>query len=541
MFDFVENFIRSMLWGLVKMLLWAIDFIWDVILKIATLDLFTLGDVSLWFSLISLTMIMFITYKVFKIIVKFYTSDDYRARINILSVILKIGLTTLVISLAPVGMKYFNDVAIKMIDNVNLFLPTETKDNKISHVLTKSGVLMQTEEDKKNYNDYVHNTDYSRDIPSNAYNILPKDVKQKLKPSIQYDDYTLIDINAKYSNGKYIFFPDFSSLFLMIGVAGIGIYSFISLAFLITKRTILIMMQYLLAPYAVASIIDPEDRTFGNWSSTIGGNLLMNFAQIYGTYFVLSLANNTTIAKALGDSAGAIASRIVLVIGGFMAVASLPQFIGRITGGETAGLNEAMSEARGVIASGGMVKSGIAGAAGFGLGMAAGTIAGAGSGAKKGFSKGNAFLKSNGIKSFALGLGGGALGLAAGAAGGAFKPGWTGIHRGKFMRTFSKFSGFGQNSTKSDQHNNFNNPSDGGSYNDPPTESQLSLAEKLNIQNADKMTKGELSQAIEKAGGDKSFWDDNPNEQATTSEQVKNNHSGHNQQEKMFQDRKNRK
>lgn len=51
----------------------------------------------------------------------------------------------------------------------------------------------------------------------------------------------------------------------------------------------------------VASIIDPEDNSFGTWLRSIGGDLISNFCQIYFTYFVLVLCSNSSIQNSLGN------------------------------------------------------------------------------------------------------------------------------------------------------------------------------------------------------------------------------------------------
>ena len=42
-------------------------------------------------------------------------------------------------------------------------------------------------------------------------------------------------------------------------------------------RSVICSMKYLLAPYMVASIIDPEDNSFDTWLRSIGGDLIANF------------------------------------------------------------------------------------------------------------------------------------------------------------------------------------------------------------------------------------------------------------------------
>lgn len=54
-------------------------------------------------------------------------------------------------------------------------------------------------------------------------------------------------------------------------------YIFALTAIQIAMRSIICLIKYLLAPYMVATIINPEANSFGTWLRSIGGNLIANF------------------------------------------------------------------------------------------------------------------------------------------------------------------------------------------------------------------------------------------------------------------------
>ena len=82
----------------------------------------------------------------------------------------------------------------------------------------------------------------------------------------------------------------------------------------------------------VASIIDPEDKSFGTWVRSISGDLIANFCQIYFTYFVLMLCSNSAIQNTLGNDWIGIFSKIALFIGGLLAVQEIPNVIAQFFG-----------------------------------------------------------------------------------------------------------------------------------------------------------------------------------------------------------------
>lgn len=100
----------------------------------------------------------------------------------------------------------------------------------------------------------------------------------------------------------------------------------------IAMRSVICTMKYLLAPYMVASIIDPEDKSFVTWIRSISGDMIANFCQIYFTYFVLMLCSNNAIQNALGNDWIGIFSKIALFIGGLLAVQEIPNVIAQFFG-----------------------------------------------------------------------------------------------------------------------------------------------------------------------------------------------------------------
>ena len=134
----------------------------------------------------------------------------------------------------------------------------------------------------------------------------------------------------------------------MIGVAFLGFRTFLGVALSIGKRSILICIQYLLAPYAIASLIDSESKDFETWVRMIAGNFMINFVQIYGCYFVLYMINSNIIHSALGGDMVGILAKIILLIAGFMAIENIPSYVGRILGGSSSTVGQAWNEAQGV-------------------------------------------------------------------------------------------------------------------------------------------------------------------------------------------------
>lgn len=415
----ITGFFRSILWAIIYLLLWVTDTIWQVVMKIATLDFFEKGNVAEWFTAISGIIIMFVVFRVVKIMVKFMTSEEYRTRLDPIHLIFMIGVASFSIAFAPIGYQYLNNVAITSVKEMSNFAPSDADINnsrnaKISDILVEASSINLTgdsetgsldqqikqldkdiaryqkeieqakaEKKKSQPGDAVWNG-ANQTITKNRELIKEAEATKKQlsdkKKGLNIYDSNGFDINAEDSDGNYMYFSSWTSLFFMIGIAFLGFRTFLGVALSIGKRSILICIQYLLAPYAIASLIDSESKDFETWVRMIAGNFIINFVQIYGCYFVLYMINSNIIHSALGGDMVGILAKIILLIAGFMAIENIPSYVGRILGGSSATVGQAWNEAQGVgkmgLGAGSFATGAMLGSVGTVASMVGGGIAG---------------------------------------------------------------------------------------------------------------------------------------------------------------------
>lgn len=415
----ITGFFRNILWSIIYLLLWVTDTIWQVVMKIATLDFFEKGNVAEWFTAISGIIIMFVVFRVVKIMVKFMTSEEYRTRLDPIHLIFMIGVASFSIAFAPIGYQYLNNVAITSVKQMSNFAHSDADINnsrnaRISDMLVEASSInltgdsetgsidqqiKQLDKDIARYQKEIEQAeaDKKKSQPGDAIwnganqtitknNELIKEAKatrkelQKKKNGVDIYDSSGFDINAEDSDGNYMYFSSWTSLFFMIGVAFLGFRTFLGVALSIGKRSILICIQYLLAPYAIASLIDSESKDFETWVRMIAGNFMINFVQIYGCYFVLYMINSNIIQSALGGDMVGILAKIILLIAGFMAIENIPSYVGRILGGSSSTVGQAWNEAQGVgrmgLSAGSFATGAMLGSAGTVASMVGGGIAG---------------------------------------------------------------------------------------------------------------------------------------------------------------------
>lgn len=415
----ITGFFRNILWAIIYLLLWVTDTIWQVVMKIATLDFFEKGNVAEWFTAISGIIIMFVVFRVVKIMVKFMTSEEYRTRLDPIHLIFMIGVASFSIAFAPIGYQYLNNVAITSVKEMSNFAPSDaginnSRNAKISDILVEaSSINLTGDSETGSLDQQIKQLDkdiarYQKEIeqaeaekkksqPGDAAwnganqvitknNELIKEAKatkrelQKKKNGVDIYDSNGFDINAEDSDGNYMYFSSWTSLFFMIGIAFLGFRTFLGVALSIGKRSILICIQYLLAPYAIASLIDSESKDFETWVRMIAGNFMINFVQIYGCYFVLYMINSNIIQSALGGDMVGILAKTILLIAGFMAIENIPSYVGRILGGSSATVGQAWNEAQGVgrmgLGAGSFATGAMLGSVGTVASMVGGGIAG---------------------------------------------------------------------------------------------------------------------------------------------------------------------
>ncbi len=342
----ITQWFRSLLWAIAEIFLFLLDCLWKVVLKIGSLDIGGSSITSKFFILMSACMMIFIVFKLVKIYIKFFVDNEYRENINLSKILVSLSLASMLISGVPLIYKSACSMTSDAIEHVNYWIPNDFADEKksademnMSDVLIQSGRVNLSNRDKELGEEIK--LDENFDINATK---TEEDYKKELLDNISsLDDEGMTSENALsivsgitgvmgWNSTVYKYFPTWSSILLEILLSIVALFIFAMTALQIAMRSVICSMKYLLAPYMVASIIDPEDKSFGTWVRSISGDLIANFCQIYFTYFVLMLCSNNAIQNALGNDWIGIFSKIALFIGGLLAVQEIPNVIAQFFG-----------------------------------------------------------------------------------------------------------------------------------------------------------------------------------------------------------------
>lgn len=342
----ITQWFRSLLWAIAEIFLFLLDCLWKVVLKIGSLNIGGSTITSKFFILMSACMLIFIVFKLVKIYVKFFVDNEYRENINLSKILISLSLASMLISGVPLIYKSACSMTSDAIEHVNYWIPNDFADEKksaedmnMSDVLIQSGRVNLSNRNKELSEEIK--LDENFDINATK---TEEDYKKELLDNISsLDDEGMTSDNALsivtgitgvmgWNSTVYKYFPTWSSIILEILLSIVALFIFAMTALQIAMRSVICSMKYLLAPYMVASIIDPEDKSFGTWVRSISGDLIANFCQIYFTYFVLMLCSNSAIQNTLGNDWIGIFSKIALFIGGLLAVQEIPNVIAQFFG-----------------------------------------------------------------------------------------------------------------------------------------------------------------------------------------------------------------
>lgn len=352
----ITEWFRALLWSIAEIFLFLLDCLWKVVLKIGTLNIGGSKVTTQFFSVMSVCMLLFIVFKIVKIYIKFFVDNDYREKINLSKVLISLSLASTLISGLPLGYRIICNISNEAIEHVNYWIPSDyltdyknVDEINMSDVLLQAGRVNISNREK----DLGENIELNDDFDINETYQTEDYINDFFNDVSVLDEETMTSENASdmmksiagiigYGSKTYKYFPTWSSIILEILLSIVSLFIFALTAIQIAMRSIICSMKYLLAPYMVATIIDPEDNSFGTWVRSIAGDLIANFCQIYFTYFVLILCNSSSIQTALGNNWSGIFAQIALFIGGLLAIQEIPNVISQYFGSSGQSMMETM-------------------------------------------------------------------------------------------------------------------------------------------------------------------------------------------------------
>lgn len=277
---FIDIF-RMILWAVTSFALWIMDSVYDIVMSIGLLDVFSLDAVwSMWTALCAF-LAFFIIVRSTGLFFKIVTNEEKREKYNPIKVICGVFLISVIVFSLPTIVKTGNEIAVESLDNINLFVSTEGIDDlNPSEIIIGEGF-----------------------------------------------DYEEIDINTKEGQ-DYKYLPHLTDILLALAMAVFSAILFAFCAVMIAKRMFDLAMKLLISPYPISGLIDPEDQSFGTWIKLVIADLMGNFIQILAVYLVLKICS-TSVIKALPAL-----TQSFILIGGLVMIIAAPTGIAQLMGSD---------------------------------------------------------------------------------------------------------------------------------------------------------------------------------------------------------------
>lgn len=546
----ITEALRSIIWGVMSMLLHVIDVLWSAAKLICGLDFNNSGFKFIWdlFAGIAIFFAMFLIFRIMKIIIQAFLDDEKMQKLEPGAFIVKIALAIMIMSGVPLVTKQLTGMVNTFVSHIEYFTgDKDVKDGgKLSTLLvdTSSMNLESGESTVKTMKNYILEQKQNADSSIMSKKEFKKYIKmqsattvasylpntnipgsqltdaqineaysayKKMHTQANDDKYNKtywvtgnidnIDINEGVEDGKlleyfvdtvtfglagqvdkvYYMYPSWSSLFFgLFTTVGIA-FLFIPIILQMAQREVSLLVKIFLAPYAVSALIEPGNQTFSTWTKYILADLISNFFQLYSMMILFAFIGSSTLDSVLGTTsiAGSIA-KIGFVLGGLLAIYATPSGIAAIIGGADMSAANTLQQVQSLMMVGAM--SGAVGAGVIGAGI---------SGVAKGLS-------------------------GAGALGGAVASGANKLSGGRLAGAAAKM-GFDAGKGGSD---GFGGSSGGKPINDlSPNKAQADYAKSLGI-NGQGMTRGEMADTVANAGGSLSAFSAMGNDVPLTGDQM---------------------
>lgn len=443
----IREALRSIIWGIMSCFLHVIDCLWQVSKLICGMDF---NDSSFnfvwdWFKYIIVFFVLFLVFRVAKIIISAFLDEDIMNKLDPGKFIMKIAISIFIMSAVPFATKQLTGMVGNFVNHIEYFTGDYQLQNtgKLSTLLVdtsslnlESGDANSTVKTMKNYileqkketedATYLSEKEFRKSLKSmtadsvSAYlpgvnvpgsQLSESQIKQAYKAYMKAakknvdDTYNKtywvtgnisnIDINEGTESGSlfdyftntvtfglagtvdkvYYMYPSWSSLFFgLFTVIGVSLL-FIPIILQMAMRFVSLITKIFLAPYAVASMIEPENKTFSTWVKYVLADLINNFFQLYSIMLLFAVIGSSSLDNMLKTTtvAGAVA-KIAIILGGLMAIYATPAGVAAIIGGADMSAANTMQQIQSLMMVGRMTSATALSGAGAAMGAIGATI-----------------------------------------------------------------------------------------------------------------------------------------------------------------------
>lgn len=209
----ITELIRSIIWGLMSCVLNIIDILWEAAKLICGLDLSNDGLSWIWdyFTIIEVFFLLFLVFRIIKIVFKAFTDDEFMQKINPSQWLMKMACAVVIMSAVPYTIKEMSGLVNSLVTNIGDFSADTNMQNsqQVSSLLVDSSSIDLTNNDinsetldMKEYisqqiEDFVSVSAMSKSEFKDLVSLFPAEAVKELVPSINKEGNKLT--NAEFN------------------------------------------------------------------------------------------------------------------------------------------------------------------------------------------------------------------------------------------------------------------------------------------------------------------------------------------------------
>ncbi|QIK86370.1 hypothetical protein G7061_07000 [Erysipelothrix sp. HDW6B] len=344
--DIITDIIRTFLWALAYAIFMIGDAIYDVTMKVATLNVGDLDIVWNYWSLLCVLIAGISMIRMLMMGIKISLDEEYREKMDIFKIAGRILMVSMAIALMPIGVRFMTNAGETFVRNIGLITGEEA--------------------------DTVPSTLVISSVMGDAFKVENESGGYEIPKTYKLSD---ISINHKETGKKeYTYFNEIGDIFILIIMGGISVVGLVLIGIEIAERYFKLGIKILISPIPISGLINPEDQSFQKWYRLVIADVVLNGLQLLSLFFILTVASSDSIRTQ------GVWVTLLMLIGGLFAVLKGVPELAPVIGGDTStqGALQQMAAIR--QATNGM-GSFVGGAVGGALGAVGGAMATAGAGA----------------------------------------------------------------------------------------------------------------------------------------------------------------
>lgn len=314
-----EETMRSVLWFVARFALKILDFAYDTLMDIFTLNLGDFPFIWDWFAGLSILLFFFVLIRLSFMYFKTFYDDEMIEKLDGIGLLRRLTTIAIIMVMIPVMLPGISDITSNLVERFPMIVGFT--DTKPSSIVIEAGMA-----DFSDLNKAVIMSDNAKLI----------------------DEVTGDKINERNDADEYVYFQSTDNIALVLVLGVICCYCYVFIAIQIAQRIVGMLLKIILAPYSLSGLVDSKDNSTSVWMRMLVSDFVVNFFQMA----MLMLSMVASVAVPINGLAKGLFN-----IGSVFAIMHSPAGISQLLGGDV-GASESFNQIQTGMAFGNAVRLG---------------------------------------------------------------------------------------------------------------------------------------------------------------------------------------